>query len=74
MMGYGCLWGLLWGLSLGLRLWGLGRFEEFVFDEVYFAQFAWNYLHNVPFFDGHPPLGKYIIALGTGFGRHWPSG
>ena len=77
MMGYGCLWGLLWGLSLGLRLWGLGRFEEFVFDEVYFAQFAWNYLHNVPFFDGHPPLGKYIIALGiklTGFypwGYRW---
>lgn len=77
MMGYACLWGLLWGLSLGLRLWGLGRLEGFVFDEVYFAQFAWNYLHNVPFFDGHPPLGKYIIALGiklTGFypwGYRW---
>ncbi|MEN9243841.1 MAG: phospholipid carrier-dependent glycosyltransferase [Gloeomargarita sp. DG02_4_bins_56] len=74
---YWCLWGAVWGLSLGLRLWGLGRFEELVFDEVYFAKFAWNYLQNMPFFDGHPPLGKYIIALGiklTGFypwGYRW---
>jgi dolichyl-phosphate-mannose-protein mannosyltransferase len=77
MLGYWGLWGLVWGVSFGLRFWGLGRFEELVFDEVYFAKFAWNYLQNIPFFDGHPPLGKYIIALGiklTGFypwGYRW---
>lgn len=62
--GYWSLWGAIWGMSLGLRFWGLGRFDEFVFDEVYFAKFAHNYLQNIPFFDGHPPLGKYLIALG----------
>ncbi len=77
MRGYAWGWGLFWSLSLGLRFWGLGRFEEWVFDEVYFAKFAWNYLQNIPFFDAHPPLGKYIIALGiklTGFypwGYRW---
>ncbi|MGA1603599.1 MAG: phospholipid carrier-dependent glycosyltransferase, partial [Prochlorothrix sp.] len=52
------------GLSIGLRFWGLDRFAALVFDEVYFAQFAYNYLHQIPFFDNHPPLGKYCIALG----------
>ncbi len=54
----------LWGLSLGFRLWGLGRFNTLVFDELYFAKFAHNYLTHTPFFDAHPPLGKYLIALG----------
>ncbi|MEN9258067.1 MAG: phospholipid carrier-dependent glycosyltransferase [Gloeomargarita sp. SRBZ-1_bins_9] len=62
--GYWALWGGLWGVSLGLRFADLDRLHELVFDEVYFAKFAYNYLHNVPFFDGHPPLGKYFIALG----------
>ena len=51
-------------LSLGLRFWGLERFNTYVFDEIYFAKFALNYLTNTPFFDAHPPLGKYLIALG----------
>ncbi|MGJ5674272.1 MAG: dolichyl-phosphate-mannose--protein mannosyltransferase [Nostochopsis sp.] len=51
-------------LSLFLRFWGLGRFNTLVFDEVYYAKFANNYLTHTPFFDGHPPLGKLIIALG----------
>lgn len=51
-------------LSLSLRFWGLGRFNTFVFDEVYYAKFGSNYLTQTPFFDGHPPLGKLIIALG----------
>ena len=50
--------------ALGLRFWSLDRFATLVFDEVYFAQFAYNYLHQIPFFDNHPPLGKYCIALG----------
>ncbi len=51
-------------LSFGLRFWGLGRFNEFVFDEVYFAKYGYNYLQQVPFFDVHPPLGKYLISMG----------
>lgn len=50
-------------LSAGLRFWGLERFNTLVFDEVYYAKFANNYLTSTPFFDGHPPLSKYIIAV-----------
>ncbi|AKG20051.1 dolichyl-phosphate-mannose--protein mannosyltransferase [Calothrix sp. 336/3] len=51
-------------ISLALRFWGLDRFNTLVFDEVYYAKFGHNYLTHVPFFDGHPPLGKLIIAGG----------
>jgi dolichyl-phosphate-mannose-protein mannosyltransferase len=54
----------LWILALGLRFWGLERFNTLVFDEVYFAQFGHNYLTHTRFFDAHPPLGKYLIAVG----------
>lgn len=60
--------------SLGLRFWGLGRFNTLVFDEVYYAKFANNYLTQTPFFDGHPPLSKYIIALGMWLGEQFPFG
>jgi dolichyl-phosphate-mannose-protein mannosyltransferase len=59
-------------LSLALRFWGLGRFNTLVFDEVYYAKFANNYLTNTPFFDGHPPLGKLLIALGIWIGDRVP--
>ncbi|MBE9006569.1 phospholipid carrier-dependent glycosyltransferase [Fortiea sp. LEGE XX443] len=58
--------------SLALRFWGLDRFNTLVFDEVYYAKFGNNYLTHVPFFDGHPPLGKYIIAIGIWLGSHVP--
>ncbi|MDY6937028.1 MAG: phospholipid carrier-dependent glycosyltransferase [Cyanobacteriota bacterium] len=51
-------------LSLTLRFWGLGRFNTLVFDEVYYAKYAVNYLNGREVFDAHPPLGKYLIALG----------
>ncbi|OLP18153.1 dolichyl-phosphate-mannose--protein O-mannosyl transferase [Leptolyngbya sp. 'hensonii'] len=57
------------GFSLFLRLWGLERFNIFVFDEVYYVKFAHNYLTQTPFFDGHPPLSKYLIALGIWLGE-----
>lgn len=63
--------------SLTLRFWRLERFDTFVFDEVHFANFAHNYLQREPFFDAHPPLGKYFIALGiwlggfNSFGYRW---
>ena len=59
-------------LSLALRFWGLGRFNTLVFDEVYYAKFAQNYLTQTSFFDGHPPLGKYIIAIGMWLSNYFP--
>ena len=59
-------------LSLALRFWGLGRFNTLVFDEVYYAKFAQNYLTQISFFDGHPPLGKYIIAIGMWLSSYFP--
>ncbi|MDJ0736933.1 MAG: phospholipid carrier-dependent glycosyltransferase [Nostocaceae cyanobacterium] len=61
-------------LSLVLRFWGLERFNTLVFDEVYYAKFGNNYLINIPFFDGHPPLAKYIIAIGIYLGNNLPFG
>lgn len=59
---------LLWLFALVTRFWGLTRFPTLVFDEVYFARFGRNYLAGVPFFDAHPPLGKYLIALSIWLG------
>ena len=59
-------------VSAALRFWHLGRFNTLVFDEVYYAKFASNYLTQTPFFDGHPPLSKYIIALGMWLGSRLP--
>jgi dolichyl-phosphate-mannose-protein mannosyltransferase len=59
-------------LSLALRFWGLGRFNTLVFDEVYYAKFGNDYLTHTPFFDGHPPLAKCIIAIGIWLGSHVP--
>lgn len=61
-------------MSIFLRFWQLGRFNTLVFDEVYYAKFANNYLTNTPFFDGHPPLSKYIIAIAMWIGSHLPIG
>lgn len=62
------------GLALALRFWGLARFNTLVFDEVYFVRFAHNYLAQIPLFDSHPPLGKYLIALGIWLGGFNPFG
>jgi len=64
----------IWLVSLGLRFWGLDRFNTLVFDEVYYAKFAHNYISQTPFFDGHPPLSKYIIAIGMWLGNQMPFG
>jgi dolichyl-phosphate-mannose--protein O-mannosyl transferase len=55
---------LLWLFAVSLRFWGLERFNTLVFDEIYYVKFADQYLTGTPFFDGHPPLSKYIIAVG----------
>lgn len=61
-------------LSVALRFWGLGQFNTLVFDEVYYAKFANNYLTGKQFFNAHPPLSQYIIAIGMWIGSHLPIG
>ncbi|MGL5082475.1 MAG: dolichyl-phosphate-mannose--protein mannosyltransferase [Microcoleaceae cyanobacterium] len=61
-------------LSLSLRFWGLSRFNTLVFDEVYYAKFANNYLTQTPFFNAHPPLAQYLVAIGIWIGSHLPFG
>ena len=56
-----------------LRLQGLGQPKGYVFDEVYYPTDAWDLLQhgvewdektNGPAYVVHPPLGKWLIALG----------
>lgn len=51
-------------VAAALRFWRLGTPDSFVFDEVYYAKWANDYLQGNNFFDVHPPLGKLIIAAG----------
>jgi dolichyl-phosphate-mannose-protein mannosyltransferase len=70
------VWGIVivWIISVVLRFWELGRFNELVFDEVYYAKFANNYLTNTKFFNSHPPLSQYLIAIGIWIGDRLPIG
>lgn len=61
-------------VSLCLRFWRLGQFNTLVFDEVYYATFANNYLTRTRFFNAHPPLSQYIIAIALWIGSHIPIG
>jgi dolichyl-phosphate-mannose-protein mannosyltransferase len=61
-------------LAIFLRFWGIERFNEFVFDEVYYAKFANNYLINQKFYNAHPPLSQYLIAIGIWIGDRLPIG
>jgi dolichyl-phosphate-mannose--protein O-mannosyl transferase len=61
-------------ISFILRFWGLSRFNTLVFDEIYYAKFGNNYLTQTPFFNAHPPLSQYLIAIGIWLGSHLPFG
>jgi dolichyl-phosphate-mannose-protein mannosyltransferase len=69
-------WGIaiVCAISVILRFWEIGRFNQFVFDEVYYAKFANNYLTNTKFFNSHPPLSQYLIAIGIWIGDRLPIG
>ncbi len=71
---YGFCMGVIFIVSVILRFWQLGRFNSLVFDEVYYAKFANDYLTNTPFFNAHPPLSQYLIAGGIWLGSHLPFG
>lgn len=64
----------VFSISVCLRFWGLSRFNTLVFDEVYYAKFANDYLTHTQFFNAHPPLSQYIIAIGIWIGSHLPFG
>jgi dolichyl-phosphate-mannose-protein mannosyltransferase len=70
------IWGIIavFSISIFLRFWGLGRFNELVFDEFYYAKFANNYLTHTPFYNSHPPLSQYLIAIGIWIGDRLPIG
>ncbi len=51
-------------LGVAARVYHLGFPDKRMWDEVYFPVFARNYLVGKNFFDLHPPLGKFIIAVG----------
>lgn len=60
-------------ISLYLRFWKLSQFNTLVFDEVYYAIFANNYLTGTNFFQSHPPLSQYLIAFGIWLGSFLPA-
>jgi len=51
-------------LGVWARLYRLGFPSEILWDEKYFPAMAAKYLRGVYQFDLHPPLGKFIIAVG----------
>ncbi len=61
---------LIFLISLFLRFWQLNRFNTLIFDEIYFADHGFSYLKQLDLFDVHPPLAKYILALGIWLHAH----
>jgi dolichyl-phosphate-mannose--protein O-mannosyl transferase len=53
---------------------GIGAVQYSVFDEVYYVKFAHDYLTQTPPPDQHPPLSKYLIAIGIWLGNQLPIG
>lgn len=58
---------LLTVFSFVIRIVNIHKIGDMIFDEVYFVNFAKNYLNGVSFFDIHPPLGKLILAVSIKF-------
>ena len=80
------MWGWLLPLGITavaalLRFWRLGRPKGVVFDEVYYEHDAWSLLHHGVELDKnshdqtagfivHPPVGKWMIAVGEALFGH----
>jgi dolichyl-phosphate-mannose-protein mannosyltransferase len=61
-------------LGVWARVYQLGFPSQILWDEKYFPAMANKYLHGVYQFDLHPPLGKFIIALGISLLGNEPLG
>lgn len=70
---YRCGLILIFFLALCLRFWRLSQFNTLVFDEVYYAKYANDYLTGTEFFNSHPPLSQYMIAIGIWLGSFLPA-
>jgi dolichyl-phosphate-mannose-protein mannosyltransferase len=66
----------VFALAIGwfARVYQLGFPPRLIWDEIFFPVYARNYLNGVPFFDLHPPLGKFIIAAGIALVGDTPVG
>jgi len=62
------------GIGWFARVYKLGLPPRLIWDEIYFPVFARDYLQGTPFFDLHPPLGKFIIAGGIAIFGDTPIG
>lgn len=73
------------GIAVAMRLWRITRPDSKIFDETYYAHDAWNLLHHgveldasshdsMPGFVAHPPLGKWLIAVGEAIFGNTPLG
>ena len=51
-------------IGLWARVWKLGFPGQKIWDEIYFPVMARKFLEGTYQFDLHPPLGKFIIAVG----------
>jgi dolichyl-phosphate-mannose-protein mannosyltransferase len=51
-------------VGLWARVWKLGFPGQRIWDEIYFPVMARKFLEGTYQFDLHPPLGKFIIAVG----------
>jgi dolichyl-phosphate-mannose-protein mannosyltransferase len=61
------LCGLIVAYGIFFRVYHLSFPNKQVFDEVYFPVFARDYIDGISFYDVHPPLGKFVIAVGMFF-------
>src|SRR5215203_5607082 len=61
-------------LGVWARLYHLGFPPSILWDEKYFPAMANKYLQGVYQFDLHPPLGKFIIAIGISLLGNEPLG
>ena len=63
-------------LAVGVwaRAWKLGFPAERILDEIYFPVMARKFLDGIYQFDLHPPLGKFIIAVGIALFGDTPIG
>src|ERR671921_2991097 len=61
-------------LGVWARIYHLGFPSQILWDEKYFPVMANKFLHGVYQFDLHPPLGKFIIAVGISLLGNEPLG
>jgi len=61
-------------VGLWARVWKLGFPGQRIWDEIYFPVMARKFLEGTYQFDLHPPLGKFIIAVGIALFGDTPIG